>query len=108
MTLSSYGLIVIIGCCLVTLIPRIVPIMLFSKIKIPDRLSKWLVHVPVAVMTALLVNELLIDGGKISVTGNLFELIAAVPTFIVAVKTKSPILTVAVGIISLMLMRMFL
>lgn len=107
MTVTSYGLAVIIGCCLVTLIPRITPIMLFSKFKIPQGLSKWLAHVPVAVMTALLVNELLIADGKISVSGNLYELIAAVPTFIVAIKTKSPILTVAVGVISLMLLRMF-
>lgn len=107
MSLTEYGLIVIIGTCLVTLIPRIVPIMLFSKFHIPEKLSKWLEHVPIAVMTALLVNELLLQNGVIDLGANLLELIVAVPTFIIAIKTKSPILTVCVGIISLMILRIF-
>lgn len=107
MTISPYAMAVILGCCIVTLIPRIAPIMLFSKIKIPDSLSKWLAHVPISVMTALLVNELLIDGGKVSISANFFELLVSIPTFIVAIKTKSPILIVAVGVISLMVCRMF-
>lgn len=107
MILTPYGLTVILGCALVTLIPRVMPIMFFSKFKIPEGLSRWLAHVPVAVMTALLVNELLIHDSKVNIGANLYELIVAIPTFIVAIKTKSPITTVAVGVIGLMLMRMF-
>ncbi|MBQ9625203.1 MAG: AzlD domain-containing protein [Clostridia bacterium] len=106
MSISSYGIIVIIGCCLVTLIPRITPIMLFSKFQIPEGFKKWLEHIPVAIMTALLVNELLIDNGQVSLSANYLELIVAIPTFIVAIKTKSPILTVIVGVVSLMVLRM--
>lgn len=105
MGVTPYAAAVIFGCCLVTLLPRILPVMLLSKMKIPDGLSKWLKHVPVAVMTALLVNELMVENGTINLTVNFFELLVAVPTFIVAIKTKSPIFTVAVGVISLMVLR---
>lgn len=107
MSISSYALAIILGGCIVTIIPRVLPIVLFSRIKVPEGISKWLAHVPIAIMSALLVNELLISDNQINISANLLELIAAFPTFLVAVKTKSPIITVAVGVITLMLLRMF-
>ena len=57
--------ILIIGCAVVTLIPRVLPLMILSKLRIPELMIRWLDHVPIAVMAALLAQELLIRDGRV-------------------------------------------
>ncbi|MBC8062974.1 MAG: AzlD domain-containing protein [Clostridiaceae bacterium] len=105
MQVRSYILFVILGSALVTFIPRVLPLMFLSKVEIPEWGEKWLNQIPVAVMSALLAQELLITNHKVFVFDNVIKLIAALPTFIVAVKTKNLLITVVVGILSMMLLR---
>jgi branched-subunit amino acid transport protein len=105
MEISSYILAVIIGSAIVTFIPRVVPLVLLSKIQIPQWGIDWLKHIPVAVMAALLAQELLLSDNQFSVSKNTLELIAALPTFITAIYTRSLLGTVLVGILSLMMLR---
>ena len=96
---------IIIGCALVTIIPRVLPLMLLSRVNLPDWGMRWLNYVPIAVMAALVGQELFIQDGTFSLSGNKLELLAAIPTFWVAVKTRSLLGTVVVGMISLMVLR---
>ncbi|KOR89012.1 AzlD domain-containing protein [Paenibacillus solani] len=98
--------ILIIGCAVVTLIPRVLPLMIFSKLRIPDLMIRWLDHVPVAVMGALLAQELLITDGRVNPGAHTLELIAAVPAFLTAFLTKSLFATVIVGILTVVGLRM--
>ncbi|PWA09252.1 branched-chain amino acid ABC transporter [Pueribacillus theae] len=98
-------LLIIIGSAIVTLIPRVLPLMLLSRIELPEWTISWLKNIPVAVMAALLVQSLLMSDNQISLTSNKLELIAALPTFLVAILTKSLIGTVITGVLSLMVLR---
>lgn len=98
-------LLIILGAALVTFIPRVLPLMLLSQMELPKWLIRWLKNVPVAVMAALLAQELLLSGGHFSLTDNYLKLLAAIPAFIVAFLTKSLLGTVLAGVLFMMVLR---
>ena len=97
---------IILGAALVTFIPRVLPLMLLSRISIPDWGMRWLSYVPIAVMAALVAQELFVTDGKFAAFSTNVELIAALPAFWVAIRTRSLLGTVVVGILALMLLRL--
>lgn len=96
---------VIIGGCIVTVLPRVLPITVLSKVKLPKKVEEFLTYIPISILAALIGVELLIVDNKVSFKGNYLELIAAVPTILVAVKKNNLLLTVIVGIISIAILR---
>ena len=42
----------------VTIVPRILPLLVFSKLQIPDWGLKWLNYIPIAILAALLAQVL--------------------------------------------------
>ncbi|QOS89478.1 AzlD domain-containing protein [Peribacillus sp. JNUCC41] len=107
MEISGYILAVIVGISIVTFIPRVVPLALLSKVEIPKWGIDWLKHVPVAVMAALLAQELLLSEQVFSIKDNALNLAAALPAFLVAIFTRSLLGTVMIGVLSLMILRFF-
>lgn len=97
---------IILGAALVTFIPRVLPLMLLSRISIPEWGMRWLSFVPIAVMAALVAQELFVTDGRFAGLSTNVELIAALPSFWVAVKTRSLLGTVVTGILALMLLRL--
>lgn len=93
------------GSALLTFIPRVLPLMLFSKIQIPMWLLRWLEYVPVAVMASLIGQELFMSGNKLVPITQNPALWAALPTLIVAIWTRSLLGTVLVGIVTMMILR---
>ncbi|MFS0873426.1 AzlD domain-containing protein [Paenibacillus xylanilyticus] len=96
---------IIIGSAMLTFIPRVLPLMLFSKIQIPVWLLRWLEYVPVAVMAALIGQELFMSGSQLVPLTQNAALWAALPTFVVAIWTRSLLGTVLVGIVAMMILR---
>lgn len=99
---------VIIGSAIVTFIPRVLPLIVLSKLEIPEWGINWLKHVPVAVMAALLASELLLLDNKVSFQENTLNLMSAIPTLLVAIYTRSLLGTVLVGVTTLMILRFLL
>jgi branched-subunit amino acid transport protein len=99
---------IIIGASLVTFIPRVLPLMVLSRLQIPDLAMRWLSYIPVAVMAALLGNELLMTDGEITPLKDNIELFAALPTFLIAIFTRSLLVTILVGVITVMILRFLL
>ncbi|WP_339190217.1 AzlD domain-containing protein [Paenibacillus sp. FSL R5-0490] len=96
---------IIMGSALLTFIPRVLPLMLFSKLQIPMWLLRWLEYVPVAVMAALIGQELFMsDNQLVPITQNA-ALWASLPTIAVAIWTRSLLGTVMVGIVAMMILR---
>jgi branched-subunit amino acid transport protein len=95
----------ILGTAIVTFIPRVLPLMVLSRFRLPVWGTRWLNHVPISVMAALVAQEIFIHAGKISFFTNNVQLLAAIPTLLIAIKTRSLLVTVLVGIISLMVSR---
>ena len=82
----------VLGCALVTMLPRVLPLVVLSRVQLPARVAQWLGYVPIAVLSALLSIELLGTGGP--------GFVAIAPALIIAVLTESLLATVIVGVAS--------
>ena len=105
MEVSSYVLLIIIGSGIVTLLPRVLPLVFLNNVKLKEDVVNWLNYIPVAVLAALLAQELLLYNGQISILNN-EKLLAALPTFLVAILTKSLLGTVVVGVVSMLVIKL--
>ena len=98
MGLSNKVILIIVGMAVVTYIPRVLPLIFFSKKKIPDEFIKWLEFIPVTLFAALIFPELFTKGNNPRVITFLKpEFFAFIPTIIFAIKTKSLALTIIFG-----------
>lgn len=98
----------IIGAALVTFLPRVLPLMAMTRFPLPEGLRRWLRFVPVAVMSALVAQAVLLEEGKWVPIADNIKLLAAIPAFVVAIATRNLLLTVLAGVLSLMAIRMLL
>ena len=97
---------IIVGMALVTYIPRLLPVWLLSSRSLPPLVTTWLRYVPVAVLAALVLPELVIQENRIDFgLDNLFFW-AAIPTFLVAWKTRSFFGAVITGMVVVALVRL--
>ena len=96
---------VIIGGGIVTVLPRILPITILSKIRLNKSVEQFLTYIPISILAALIAVELFTTDNKFSIQSNALELLAAIPTILVALKKNNLLLTVVVGIISIAFLR---
>ncbi len=96
---SGEYLAVIFGMGLVTFLPRWLPLVYLTKRSLPSWLVEWLDLIPAAILSALLVPELLTGGTPRILDFTRPELMVAVPTFLFAIFTKSLGGTVVVGML---------
>ncbi len=95
---TEYFLLVL-GMGLVTYVPRWFPLFFLSQRKLPRWFVEWLDLVPVAILSALILPDLLVLG-----VPRQFELfqaksLVAIPTLLFALKTKSLGGTLIVGML---------
>lgn len=110
---NSYTLLVILGTCLMTQFEKGAPLWLMGRRKPGPKLERWLGFVPAAVLTALLVPELLFRKGAGGTPEVFFSvhnvfLLASVPAFIVAWWKRSFFGAVLAGMATVALFRLFL
>jgi branched-subunit amino acid transport protein len=96
---SGEYLAVIFGMGLVTFLPRWLPLVYLTKRNLPSWLVDWLDLIPAAILSALLLPELLTGGASRTLDLLRPELAVAVPTFIFAIFTKSLGGTVIIGML---------
>ncbi len=99
---------ILLGMAAVTYLPRLLPVWLLSSRQLPPQLVTWLRHVPVAVLSVMLLPALLVPDDRLDLGLNNLFLWAAIPTFLVAIKTRSLFATVVVGAASVALARLAL
>jgi branched-subunit amino acid transport protein len=80
----------VLACALVTAVPRVLPLLVLSKMQLPQWLLDWLRYVPVAVLASLLSLELSTAGPA--------GVAAAVIALAVAAATRSLLGTVLAGL----------
>jgi branched-subunit amino acid transport protein len=80
----------VLGCALVTALPRVLPLVALSRLQLPPWLADWLRYVPIAVLAALLAIELPSAGAA--------GLPAILAAFAVAAATRSLLGTVIAGV----------
>ena len=98
--MNSRDYIVLILCMgAVTYLPRMLPLVALSRRRLPSWFSEWLELIPVAILSALLAPTLLTSAAPRALCLGKPELLAAVPTLLVALKTRSLAGTVIVGML---------
>ncbi|WP_054711906.1 AzlD domain-containing protein [Bacillus sp. JCM 19041] len=98
MTISSGMLLLILGCLLVTFIPRVLPFIFVRKIQMPSIVLKWLSFIPICILTALVVEGIVTDTDQF-ISFDWQVVAVLIPTILVALFTKSLSLTVLIGVI---------
>jgi len=92
-------LLTMLGMTLVTYLPRLAPVYFLSSRSLPPLAVAWLRHVPVAVLAAMLFPSLLVQGDQVALGPSNLFLWAALPTLLVAWKTRSLFSPVLVGMV---------
>lgn len=106
--MSTFDIILCIaGMAAVTLLPRVLPITLLAGRKLPPVVTTWLSFVPVTVLSALLVPDLILTDGNLNISFDNKFLVATLPTLIVCWWTRSLFGALAVGMTTVALLRHF-
>jgi branched-subunit amino acid transport protein len=99
-------LLIILGMALVTYLPRFLPMYILTRLEIPKLVIDWLRYVPVAVLAALIVPGILTSERQVFVSLGNSYLVAAIPAFLVAWRTKNMMLTVTVGMAVVLVLQL--
>lgn len=89
-----------------TFIPRYIPLALAGKIQIPPLLAQALEFVPIAVLTAIIVQTTLVKEGDIMLALDNHYLIAAIMAFVTALWSRHLMLTIVVGLVTFTVLRL--
>lgn len=106
MSSFEYTLITIIGCGLITWLSRVLPFILLKKMTLSPGVREFLSFVPIVIMSALWFSNLFTQDLGHLPRLNLENCLASVPTLISAIISKNLLVIVAVGIVSLALIRL--
>ncbi len=98
MSVSSY-LLLILAMGAVTYLPRMLPLVVLSRQKLPAWFAEWLELIPPAILSALLAPTLFAHSAPRSLAFDKLELLAALPTLLCALKTRSLAATVVTGML---------
>ena len=99
MTLRTDILLLIFVCALVTIVPRVLPLVFARRLTLPPKLEIWLQQVPVAVIAALFFREVM--------AGGVIHLAAGVVALSVAFVGRNLVVAVIVGMAAYALLNFF-
>ncbi|KTW21215.1 AzlD domain-containing protein [Staphylococcus xylosus] len=106
MITTIHMLTIIVLCGVVTWLTRIIPFILITKIKLSERVIKWLSFIPITLFTALIIDGLIEQQeGVMGYTINVPFLITMLPTIVIAVISRSLTITILSGIIIMAVLR---
>lgn len=107
MSVQTKIYIIIFGMWLANYLPRMIPMVVLSKLKIPEPVVQWLGFVPVAVLAAILLPDLVMPepSRQLEIGWQNKYLVAALPAFAVAVKTRSLVWTLLAGMAVMALLQ---
>ncbi|WP_390405594.1 AzlD domain-containing protein [Lacticaseibacillus jixiensis] len=103
--MNEHVFITILLCGLVTWLIRVVPFALVKAATLPKWLLQFLSFVPVAILSAIFVESLLVYHSGHWPSVNVENLMASVPSIIAGVISKSLLVVVVVGIVAMALIR---
>ncbi len=96
---------VIIGMGLITYAIRLSMIVLLERVTITDTMRSALRFVPAAVLSAIILPELLQPGGTLDISLGNDRLLAGLLAMLVAWRTKNVLYTIAVGMAALWILQ---
>lgn len=106
MTTTVWMVLVMLGCAVVTWLPRILPFVFVKNVKMPDVVLRWLAYIPVCILSALIIDGIFVKEARL-VTIDWLHLSAFIPTLLIALVTKSLSKTVVAGVLTMAALRFF-
>ena len=88
---------IFLGMMFVTYVPRLLPLIALSQVRLPDRVMSWLSYLPAAILSALIFPGALMRQGTFDPGISNPSVWALAASFAVAIKTRNLILTMVVG-----------
>ncbi len=82
-------------------------IFLFGRFEVPETMRKALHYVPPAVLSAIIVPELLYPSGSLGLSFGNTRLLAGIIAMLVAWYTKNTLLTILAGMAVLIILKIF-
>lgn len=95
----------ILEIAILTFFTRFAFVVIFKRVKISEGWNKWMIYVPIAVFTTIVVPALLSPRGELNISIHNEYLIAGIIALLVAYKTKNLMGTVIIGISVILLLR---
>lgn len=95
----------VLGMFAVTFGVRYVPLALMGSVQLPAAVIRALKYVPPAVLTAIIVPEVLIPNREVRLALDSPYLLAAVFATLIAWRTKNMLLTIVLGMAAFLLLR---
>ncbi|MFP4133484.1 MAG: AzlD domain-containing protein [Halothece sp.] len=108
MTLRPDIVNLILACMIITLTPRILPLMLARHLVLPKTIEQWLNYIPIAVIAALFAEQVLLVDDNPGITWSAPHLIAGLIALMVANFTHNIGLTIIGGVGTFTLVMMLL
>jgi branched-subunit amino acid transport protein len=105
MEIRADVLLIVLGAALVTIVPRVAPLVLLSRIDLPRWLKVWLGYVPVAVLGALLAGEIFVSRGQLVPLASNAALLAILPAIAITARYGSIIGAVLAGVAAMAMLR---
>ncbi len=93
---------------LATFLTRLSFIYLLDKITMPDWFRRALRFVPAAVLSAIILPELVSPNGSVDLSLHNAQLLAGIVAVIVAWRTRNMLLTIVVGMLALLVIQFLL
>ncbi len=97
---------IILGMWVANYLPRMLPMVILSRLKIPGPVAQWLGFVPAAVLAAIIAPSLLMPDRYLYLSLHNTYLLSAVPAALVAVKTRSLVWTLLAGMLAMSLLQL--
>lgn len=101
----SIWIIMILG-GLATFLTRLSFILMHGRKQFPHWLQRSLNYVPPAVLTAIIVPEILLHSGQIDISFNNSRLLAGILAILISYLTRSTLITILFGMIALWLLQL--
>ena len=90
-------ILIFLGMMFATYLPRLLPLLALSQVRLPERVMSWLSYLPAAILSALIFPGALYHEGVFDPGIGNPSLWALAASFAAAVKTRNLILTMVVG-----------
>lgn len=101
----EHPVILIVGMAVVTFIPRFFPLLLLSKKEISPSLSRWMSFIPVSIFSALVASDVFFWEGSFNLNPVMnIKLLPSVLVILLAIKTRSLLWSMILGVSAITLM----
>lgn len=97
----------LLGMALLTFLPRLLPLLMADRLRLPTLLREALEYVPLAVLTILVVQTAFIQQGQLNLHWRNPYLLALLLTLVVAVWRRHLLTSMAAGVAGFIVLKWF-